>query len=300
MNNLENRIISLEPLGYDTAKYSKKDLLPFYYFTKKGFKEFLNDSENEVRVVGDVFINRKEKQNIEEKGDIIGIIYAPYSNAYLRNNPEASEREYALYKTKKRWRKTIGYAELENHQFVRLVKLDTSFLFLMLLLLLAFVPLFFHSCSNIEPLSIIQGNSITETDESVEPSPICYYEPFNEITELTKESPEIALINVAANDKTFYVSYEIYINGVAMKDESGKVFSTGAIPPNRQVNVNLWKQLDKGIYQLEVKATDYNYNLLSELNNNKNKYSDREYQSLLNKATMPVHHTFSTTLIISK
>ena len=85
-----------------------------------------------------------------------------------------------------------------------------------------------------------------------------------------------------------------------MKDERGNVFTTGAIPPNRQVNVNLWNQLEKGVYQLDVKATDYDYNLLSELNENKSNYSDKEYNSILQKATMPVKHTLSTTLIIKK
>lgn len=295
-----SRIISLEPLGYDTAKYNKKDLSPFYYFTKKGFKEFSEDSENEPRVIGDVFINRKEQKDIEQNGDIIGIIKVPYSYEYLRNNPDASDKEYALFKPKKKWRKTIGYAQIENQQYVRLVKYDTRFLFLILLLLLALIPLFCHSCSNFEPIVINTGNGITETDNRTEPTPICYYEPFNEITELTKESPEINLKNVATNDNTFFVSYEIYIDGVVMKDESGNIFTTGAIPPNRQVNVNLWNQLEKGVYQLDVKATDYDYKILSDINDNKDKYSDKEYQSLLTKATMPVKHTLSTTLIINK
>ena len=295
-----SRIISLEPLGYDTAKYNKKDLSPFYYFTKKGFKEFSDDSENEPRVIGDVFINRKEQKDIEQNGDIIGIIKVPYSYEYLRNNPDASDKEYALFKPKKKWRKTIGYAQIENQQYVRLVKYDTRFLFLILLLLLALIPLFCHSCSNFEPIVINTGNGITETDNRTEPTPICYCEPFNEITELTKESPEINLKNVATNDNTFFVSYEIYIDGVVMKDESGNIFTTGAIPPNRQVNVNLWNQLEKGVYQLDVKATDYDYKILSDINDNKDKYSDKEYQSLLTKATMPVKHTLSTTLIINK
>ena len=244
MSNYEtsSRIISLEPLGYDTAKYNKKNLSPFYYFTKKGFKEFSDDSENEPRVIGDVFINRKEKKDIEQKGDIIGIIKVPYSYEYLRNNPDTSDKEYALFKPKKKWRKTIGYAQIENQQYVRLVKYDTRFLFLILLLLLALIPLFCHSCSNFEPIVINTGNGITETDNRTEPTPICYYEPFNEITEL----------------------------------------------------------LEKGVYQLDVKATDYDYNLLSDINENKDKYSDKEYQSLLTKATMPVKHTLSTTLIINK
>lgn len=302
MSNYEtsSRIISLEPLGYDTAKYNKKNLSPFYYFTKKGFKEFSDDSENEPRVIGDVFINRKEQKDIEQKGDIIGIIKLPYSYEYLRNNPDASDKEYALFKPKKKWRKTIGYAELDSHQFVRLVRFDTRFIFIILLFLLALMPMLFHSCSNIDPVSIITGDSITETDENIEPAPICYYEPFEEITVLTKDNPEISLINVGSNDNTYYVSYEIYINGVVMKDESGNIFSTGAIPPNRQVNVNLWNQLEAGEYLLEVKATDYKYDILKDLNENKSKYSDKEYQSLLTKATMPIHHSLSTTLIIKK
>ena len=171
---------------------------------------------------------------------------------------------------------------------------------LILLILLALVPCLLKSCSNFDPISIITGETITETGEKQEQAPICYYEPFEEFTELTKKSPCLSLKNVGANDKTYFVSYEIYINGEQMKDESGKAFTTGAIPPNKQVNINLWKQLKKGKYLLEVKATDYDYTILKEITDNRSNYSDREYQSLLNEAIMPVHHTLSTTLIIKK
>ena len=302
MNNYENsnRVISLEALEYDASKYSKKDISPFFYLTKKGFRELSEEIEGSINVIGDVFINRKTPKDATKNGEVIGTVNVPYSYAYLRSHYDASDKEYPLYKIKKRWRRTIGYAELENHKFVRLVKFDMSFMFVILLLLLALVPLLFHSCSNIDPISIISGKEITETQEETKPSPMCYYEPFQEITTLTKESPEISLVNVATNDKTYYVSYEIYINGVQMKNESGKAFSTGAIPPNRQVNINLWNQLDAGEYLLEVKATDYDYGILTELNESKENYSEKEYKSLLNEATMPVHHTLSTTLIISK
>ena len=302
MNNSENsnKIINLEALEYDASKYSKKDITPFFYLTKKGYKELSVDSENSIDVLGDVFINRKGQKDIKENGDVIGIVRVPCSYAYLRSHYDTTDKEYPLYKSKKRWRRTIGYAELENHKFVRLVKFDTWFMLVILLLLLALIPLFFHSCSTIDPVSIVSGDEIIGTQEKSESTPMCYYEPFQEVTKLTKKSPEISLVNVATNDKTYYVSYEIYINGVQMKDESGKVFSTGAIPPNRQVNINLWNQLDAGEYLLEVKATDYDYSILTELNENKEKYSEKEYQSLSNEATMPVHHTLSTTLKIIK
>ena len=302
MSNYENsnRVISLEALEYDASKYSKNDISPFFYLTKKGFKELSEETEDSIDVIGDIFINRKTQKDTTKNGEVIGTVKIPYSYAYLRSHYDASDKEYPLYKSKKKWRRTIGYAELENHKFVRLVKGDIRFVFIILLLLLALIPLFFHSCSNVDPVSIITGDEITEAQEKSEPSPMCYYEPFQEITTLTKENPEISLVNVATNDKTYYVSYEIFINGVQMKDENGKAFSTGAIPPNRQVNINLWNQLDAGNYQLEVKATDYDYSILTELNENKDKYSEKEYQSLLNEATMPVYHTLSTTLIISK
>ena len=302
MNNSKysNKIINLEALEYDASKCSKKDIAPFFYLTKKGFKELSEDSENSIDVLGDVFINQNEHKNIKENGDVIGTVRVPYSYAYLRSHYDASDKEYPLYKAKKRWRRTIGYAELDNHKFVRLVKFDTRFMIVILLLLLALIPLFFHSCSTIDPVSIISGDEIIGTHEKSESTPMCFYEPFQEVTKLTKENPEISLANVATNDKTYYVSYEVYINGVQMKNESGKPFSTGAIPPNRQVNINLWNQLDAGEYLLEVKATDYDYSILTDLNENKGKYSDKEYQSLLNDAIMPVHHTLSTTLKIIK
>ena len=302
MNNTEKThiIINCENEEFKRKLCRKRNTDRFFYLTKKGFKDYCNDSSQPVTVIGDVFLGQRKKQSIKLEGDIIGVIKVPYSYEYLRKHYDAEDNEYPLYKTKRKWRRTVGYAQLENNQFVRLVRFDASFLLLILLILLALVPCLLKSCSNFDPISIITGETITETGEKQEQAPICYYEPFEEFTELTKKSPCLSLKNVGANDKTYFVSYEIYINGEQIKDESGKAFTTGAIPPNKQVNINLWKQLKKGKYLLEVKATDYDYTILKEITDNRSNYSDREYQSLLNEAIMPVHHTLSTTLIIEK
>ena len=297
MNNTENTytVIDSKVKGYDKKLYRKKNADEFCYLTKKGFKNFSEVSENPPDVIGDVFIRHSKHRKSNKQADVTGTIILPYSNRSGKTG-----NEYPLRQFKKQWRRTIGYAELDNHQFVRLVKYDVRFLLIVLLILLALIPFFLKSGSDISPISINTGETITEEYEAPEETPICYYEPFEEVTTLSADNPEIFLKNVSSNAETYFVSYEIYINGNPLKDESGNNFSTGALPPDRQVNINLWNQLDAGNYQLEVKATDYDYSILTELNENKDKYSEKEYQSLLNEATMPVHHTLSTTLIISK
>ena len=302
MNTTENThiIIDCDLRGYDRKLCRKKNTESFFYLTKRGFENLSSVRSEPISVVGDVFIRRRKPKNVRIEGDVIGVVKVPYTYKYLHEHYDASDNNYPIYKTKKQWRRTIGYAELENHQFVRLVKFDARFLLIILLLLLAVIPCLFKSCSNIKPIDIVSGEAITDNVETPEQSPICYYEPFEEVTVLTKDNPELSLKNVASNDKTYFVSYEIYINGVAIKDKSGKVFTTGAIPPDKQVKINLWKKLKQGNYSLEVRATDYDYSILKELTDNRNKYSDKDYQSLLNEATKPVHHTLSTTLIIKK
>lgn len=304
MNNTENThiIINCELEGYDRKICRKRNTERFLCLTRKGFKNYSDNAEQPVKVIGDVFIRPRKSEKVKVEGDVVGVVKIPYSYECLSKNCDKADNDYPVYKPKKKWRRTIGYAELENHQFVRLVKFDARFLLilLLLLLLLALILCLFKSCSNIEPLDIVSGDAITDKSEEPKQSPICYYEPFEEITELTKDNPELCLKNVDTNDNTYYVSYEIYINGIPMKDESGKIFLTGAIPPNKQVKINLWKQLKRGNYLLEVRATDYDYSIVKELTDNRDKYSDRDYQSLLNEATKPVHHTFSTRLIIIK
>jgi hypothetical protein len=85
-----------------------------------------------------------------------------------------------------------------------------------------------------------------------------------------------------------------------MKDEKGEIFTTGAIPPGKQVNINLYNELDKGVYELKAIATDYDFKILNDLVENGKNYSEREKAKLLAKATMPVKHTLSTTLKVEK
>ena len=98
-----------------------------------------------------------------------------------------------------------------------------------------------------------------------EDSPVCYYVPFETRTVLTEQHPYISLGNVNTNSNNYYISYEIVIDGVPMKNESGSVFTTGAIPPGREVRINLFKELGEGAYQLQAVATDYDFAVLSDL-----------------------------------
>lgn len=309
--NVRN-ITSIAELGYSSKKNETRNLKPFFYLTKKGYKDLFDESEEKPIIVGDVYIHQKCYKDIEssanpkkteaekEKKDIIGIATVPYSRKYLQKHPDGEEfRKYDLYKYSNYLRRVIGYAEVGENQYVRLV-MTNPLLWLILLLLLLLLPCFLKSCPKIDPIPINAGQSISQKENRTKDAPICYYAPFEEKTILTKDNPCITLTNVNTNENEYYISFSIYINGTAMKDEKGEIFTTGAIPPNRQVNINLWNELDEGVYKLEAIATDYNYEILNELTQHREKYSDKDYAELLNEATMPVSHTLSTILIVEK
>ena len=314
MNIRENivRIISIDEMGYESDMYRTKNLLPFYYLTKRGFRDMCDDTNSNPPVIGDVFIHQRRYKDIEkaknpeeeekkkaEKG-IIGIATRTYTYEYMKSHPECEEyRKYDLYEQNNNFRKCIGYANIGNGQFVRLVT-TKRYPFLLLLLLLLLIPLMMKNCPKFDPITINNGLGITEKADYPTNSDLCYYTPFNERTVLTKEHPEIALTNVATNENEYYISFSIFVNGEAMKDENGEIFTTGAIPPNRQVNINLWNELDEGIYELKAIATDYDFKTINDLMKNEDKYSEQEKAKLLAEATMPVKHTLSTTLIIKK
>lgn len=314
MNIRENivRIISIDEIGYDSKIYQTKHLLPFYYLTKKGFRDMCDDTNNNPPVIGDVFIHQRrykdveksnnpeeEEKKKEEKG-IIGIATREYTYEYLKEHPESDEyRKYDLYEQSNNFRKCIGYANIGNGQFVRLVTRN-CFPFLILLLLLLLIPLMMKNCPKFEPITINNGLTISDKTDYPTNSELCYYTPFNEKTVLTKKNPEITLTNVSTNENEYYISFSIYVNGEAMKNEKGEIFTTGAIPPNRQVNINLWNELEEGIYELKAIATDYDFKTINDLMENEDKYSEAEKAKLLAEATMPVKHTLSTILIIKK
>ena len=306
------RIISIDEIGYDSRMHRTKNLLPFYYLTKKGFKDLCDDTNSNPPVIGDVYIHQRRYKDIEksknpeeeenkkaEKG-IIGIATRTYTLEYLKTHSECEEyKKYDLYEYDNRLRKCIGYANIGNGQFVRLVT-TSRYPFLLLLLLLLLIPLMMNNCPKFDPITINNGFDITEKADYPKNSELCYYTPFSEQTVLTKEHPEITLTNVATNENEYYISFSIYVNGEAMKNEKGEIFTTGAIPPNRQVNINLWNELDAGIYELKAIATDYDFKTINDLMKNGENYSEKEKAKLMAEATMPVKHTLSTTLIIKK
>ena len=306
------RIQSAEQLGYECKRFQSKNLYPFYYLTKRGFKDLCYDCTGQIKVVGDVFINQRKYEDIEsaplpekvetkkKRKNIFGIVTIPYSDAYLRNNVDSeSVKRYDLYEHNRFLRRCIGYAQVGDGKYVRLVKLNPLplLLFVALIVLLAFL---LKDGPNFDPITINQGKDIVSSNTTNQSAELCYYAPFEEVTTLTKDNPCISLTNVATNENEYYISFSIYINGEAMKDENGEIFTTGAIPPNRQVDINLFNELDKGIYELKAIATDYDFKTMNDLVENEDKYSDKEKAELLEKAIMPVRHTLSTTLIIEK
>ena len=306
------RITSVEELGYSSKKKTGKNLQPFFYLTKKGYNDLCDEAPQHPVIVGDVFIRRRHYKDIEtsanpkktesekKRKDIIGIATVPYSREYLRKHPDSEAyKKYDLYEYSNYLRKCFGYAKVGENQYVRLVTIN-PLIWLILLLLLLLLPLMFKSCPKIDPITINNGDRIRTDVVEQEDAPICYYNPFDETTVLTKDNPYVTLTNVSTNEDEYYISFSIYINGEAMMDEKGEIFTTGAIPPNRQVNINLWNQLDEGVYKLEAVATDYNYKILNEITKNKELYSEKDFAELMQEAKMPVQHTLSTTLLVKK
>ena len=314
MNITENivRIISIDELGYDSRIYRIKNLLPFYYLTKRGFNDLCDDLASTPTVVGDVYIhqrryididqtkNPKEEEKKKAGKGIIGVATREYTYEYEKEHPDCEKhKKYDLYEQSNNFRKCIGYANIGNGKFVRLVTTN-CYPFLLIILLLLLIPLMMKCCPRFDPITINNGLGFTEKTDYSSNSALCYYAPLDEETVLTKDNPCVSLKNVPTNKDEYYISYSIYINGKAMKNENGEIFTTGAIPPNRQVDINLWNELDEGVYELKAIATDYRFNVINDLVENEDKYSEKEKAELLANAIMPVKHTLSTTLIIKK
>lgn len=283
---------------YKCRQRKNKMLEPFFFLTRKGFKK-LKDEHDDIQVIGDVKLLQQKYKEIDSDTVESEKLKRKIKGTVMMKQAQTDEyQKYDLYE-QNNFRHCVGYAMVGETKYVRLVKFSPLFILLFLLLALLLIGTITH-CPKVDPIPIVIGDDITEQQEEMTDSPICYYVPFEEITVLDKEHPNFVLSNVESNKDTYYISYQVFINDVPMTNKDGSTYSTGAIPPGKQVSLNLWKQLDKGVYEIKVIATDYDYKLLKELSENEKSYSSSEYASLLSKAMKPVSHTLTTTLKIVK
>ena len=278
MNISENikQIVSVDVrCGYKCKTFRKRDIECFSYLTKKGFRELKKDAENEPTVVGDVYIRRKRYEEIDndnapysteikkEAKGVIGIVTVPYSSEYQIDHPDETEKKYDLFKAKL-FRRSIGYAELKNKQYVRLVAKTpiVPLLFLLFfILLLSLGRCTNPAISNPTPIDETTTTTVEETTdlkEEIEIDPhlndwngefpnanstAAAQEEIEVIgydkTELTRDNPYINLINPKGN--TVYFKYTILVDGKT-------IYSTKALPPNTYIKWNAFECLNNAGY----------------------------------------------------
>lgn len=265
----------------------KKRLEPFYFFTKKDWKYHLTDIAEQqeiVYVVGNVNINQRKYKGISEKytckdkmdDKIYGVLNIPYTQKYIdKHNLECKVAKYDVKSAKETsnnlFYKTVGYVQVDNDKYIRLVKHSIIPLLLLLILLAGLIMgICFSSNEQIQnEIDEVTGNSITQQEESTNNDTNMaenhYLYVWNKKT-VDETHKTVALVNHPDND--VYLCYDIY-------DENGALLdTTGAFKPNTQIDYDFYT-LFKG------KEGKYNLSLLV------NVY-DLETKEPLCSKTMPV------------
>lgn len=292
-NNFNKYIVydlDIDKTKYEFSIYDKqKRLNSFSFFDKKNWKDYieqLEDDEKRITVVGNVLLHQKRYKKITNtyteqdklKDKKYGLLEISYSKGYIeKHNPENTSAPFDLLESKQTNKnlfvKTIGYAHVGNDQYIRLVKHTILPLFIFLLFIFVLIggmvlgyAAFMNQPTNSNPFQIVRNNTVSDFDntqpiQNNDNSPLCYFLPFDETTTLTKDNKTIKLVNLSQNKGNYYISYEIYIDGNPIIDNStGLSYETGAIEPGYQVEYDLWSVLDDGKYDLVCKAKEYDYN----------------------------------------
>lgn len=265
----------------------KKKLEPFYYFTKKQWKYHLTDIADEqelVYIVGNVNLGQRKYKEVNEKytckdkleDKIYGVLKIPYTQEYIdKHNLECKVAKYdvkiAKPTSKNLFSKTVGYVQVGQNKYIRLVKHSIIPLLLLLILLAGLIMgICFSSNEQIQnEIDEVAGNSITQQEEvtnnDTNMAENHYLYVWNSKT-VDENHKTVALVNHPEND--VYLCYDIY-------DEYGnKLDSTGSFQPNTQI--------DYDFYSLFNGKTG-KYNLILQI-----KVNDLETKEPLCSKTMPV------------
>lgn len=291
MNITENikRIVSVDfNCGYKTKLFDKDSVKGFLYLTKRSFKNLKKDSDEPPYVVGDVYIKRRRYEDIDtadnpqylawkkESKNIIGIVEVERTDEYILEHPDEKIKRYDLFKHRA-FRRCIGYAEIENGQYVRMISYIPIVPLLLLLLFLLLLCL--SHCpktpdkpnpelTTAETTTQIVEQTTMPTDSDIVPwngelptSP--GLETGQEEIELigydkltvSENSRFVNLINPKGN--TVYFKYSVKANGV-------EVYNTELIPPNMYIPWNAYSTLTQmglsGEVNIEFNITTFDIN----------------------------------------
>lgn len=310
--NLLSELPDDERKEYKTKLLCKKQE-NIFIFSKKGFKKYREN--HDTFIVGRIRKRQRkyityEKHNeyppnrfnefLEHKKDkkVIGSakLCLPEDISGNRYYVDKCFNKIKLYDVKETDNQhTVGYAYIGNDKFLQVTAFNPLLLLIPLLIAIMLVSLL-HFCPSdqVPPLDIANGHTISDTEQpaSAEQLPNCDYLLFQEKTVLTKDNPGIRLCNLKSNSGLWMISYQIYIDGEPLKNikNPDKEYTTGAIKAGYQIdektdeNLNLYKRLNAGTYELKCVGTQY-----QETTNDKGEH-----------LVTPVTNTLTTTLVVEK
>lgn len=274
--NAKELIKNNSKLNDDNFKFKRLNSKNKEYFvlSKKSFKKY--NETCDTKIVGSIRKRQRRYKDYEDYNELVSVktgkkIFGKATLDILDN----SEKYYDVKEVKNSY--TYGYAWVGKNNFLQVKTFNPLLIFLPLLLavIIALLLSFCHNNPIDEPLDIVDGTEISDDDTNnndVEDIPLCYFEPFDETTTLTKDNKEIVLKNLEINEGKYLCSYEIIIDG-------NSIHTMGAILPNNAVKYDLWSQLDEGTYTLVCKSTEYDYETHQQYNG---------------------HYNLTTTLVVEK
>lgn len=271
MNNfLSVKVKSLEGIKeteeFSLKKLHKRHIESTYYFSKKGFDKFRDESE--VRVIGNVrvrqhrYVDPEKTANPEKvykkkkQKKIIGVCDIKVTDEYF-NERRGKLNDYPysrfdLYESKNK--SCCGYAWVGEKKYVRLVKRNPVLIILFILICVALLLFGLKSCNKNDT-----GNELDLADQSK------YHKKeddvkSNEITDMTGiylnksytvdgENRTVQLVNYEQND--VYLCYDVYMDDTFLG-------STGAFKPGYKVDYDLYSLLlKKGTHRIVFKIKSY-------------------------------------------
>lgn len=247
-------------------KYLNKKQKKIKIFSKRDFKKYNKD--NEARVVGNIrkrqvhYTNYADDKLLKKAKRKKGIIACAKlqmpsnisNNNYIKDNYGNVYKCFDVKEANKVH--SYGYAYVGNNEFLRVTTLNPLlFLIFFIILGILICCMIFSPEKPNNNINIEDGIVITDNNNETTPSDkeLWYFEPFNEVTTLTKDNKEIVLKNLEINEGKYLCSYEIIVDGKS-------IHTTGAILPNNAVKYDLWSQLDEGTYTLVCRSTTYDIN----------------------------------------
>lgn len=267
-NKYKVKDLTIDKTKYEFSTFKKKRLVPFTFFSKKQFKNYINKQDNNTKlsIVGNVFINKKKYKEITKDYTELdkihdkryGLVETRLTNNYIeKHNLEYSFAKFDLFNAKDTRKNlflnTVGYAEVEKNTYIRLVKHSViPFIILLFLILILICTIFLSNSKTDKPVLNFE-NQMPYQEEIVENQSSSSDEVAIVLKQkyvVSKENPNIQLQNYKENTK--YLSYEV------IKDNT-IIGKTNLIKPGNVAYFDIYSKFNKkGSYQIVLKIYSYN------------------------------------------